>query len=194
MNYLDTIAETLFDRQTYPANPSWDKKFFQTPMGQNGKTEAETNMYLAGQLPREQRFLVYALDIVFLPSAGLSKEQRRADINAVARAGLVEFRIQDRVYAKAAPLAAVPAAVYWSKDKNASEDSNFIETMRAQLSEQFAETDYGAFGGKPFDMVPLFIESMDSFEVRVTKLAPLPSGEDGTLWCRLHGRLMRPCY
>lgn len=188
----DELADALYDRQVYEAGAAWDHEFFQAPMGCMGKTEADTNMYLSGQLPKGNRFMATGIEMIFLPAQGLSKAKRIADVNAAARSGLVRMCIGNRQYFMAAPLAAVPARAYWYQDrKDETEKAVTRMNLRAQLTEQFRETDYGAFGGKPFDLVPVFIDAGQSFRVIVSKLAPLPSGEDGELWCRINGRLIR---
>lgn len=196
---MDQIADTLYDRIDYPVSGG-TLKFFQNPVGVGFKTFRDTNMVNAGCLPADVRFLACGIELVFLPSPQLNgrKQERIADINAVARSGFVQLRVLDRMYMQAAPLAAVPARQYWHEDYDSKKESDkdadetFRSMMRVQLSEQFRKTDYGAFGGKPFDMVPLFIESFQPFHVIVTELAALPSGQPGELWCRLPGKRARP--
>jgi hypothetical protein len=151
-------------------------------------------MYMAGQLPTPQKFLATAVEVVFLPAPGLSKAKRIADVNAVARAGRVTLQIVNRRWMEVAPIAACPARKYWQPERGDTEtvNSNKLEEIRAALTQQFRETDYGAFGGMPFQLVPIYIDAGQTFVVRVADLAPLPSGKPGEIWCRLPGRLIRP--
>lgn len=192
----EQIWEPLHDSEPYPVSgygvDSMRVNFFTVPMGQCGKTELDTNMYLSGMLPRPNRFFVTAVEIVFLPNVELSQKKRIADINAAARSGVVTFQLQNRRYMYTAPLAACPATSYWHEDmKDEAGKENIRAHVRAQLSEQMRDTDYGAFGGRPFKMVPTLIESTQSFMVTVRQLAPLPSGMPARLLCRLPGYLIR---
>ncbi len=187
--HSETIASVLFDCLPYAACPSWDMIFFQFPIGVQGKTEAQTNLYQSHQLLPNTRFIVHGMELVFLPHPSLNKAQRVADINAAARGGFAQFDVQNRPFASAAPLAACPAAPYWRMPLK--DEPGLPEDARAALTEQFRDTDYGAFGGAPLVVKPIFIECTQSFSVRVSHLAPLPSGLDGTLWCRLPGSLIR---
>lgn len=187
----EVLADMLYDRQVYPANAGWNLTFFERPVGVNGKTFADTNMLLHSALPVGNRFLACVVEIIFLPAAHLDKAQRLADVNAVARSGVVEFKIQNRLFMRTAPLAACPASPYWHQEVKDDNDLTVRNMLRASLSEQFRESDYGAFGGRPFDMVPVYINAAQSFAVTVSELAPLPSGQDGTLWCRIRGKLIR---
>lgn len=189
----EVIADVLYDRLPYKAASSWPLEFFQQPIGTAGKTYRETNLYYSGQVPQENRFLAHRIEAIFLPAEGLSKAKRIADVNAAARSGVISFRVTNRIYMQTAPLAACPAATFWNEPaKVENEDKDLRQMMLVQLAEQFRETDYGVFGGVPFNLVPIYLERSHNFGVTVDQLARLPSGQDGELICRLVGKRIRP--
>jgi hypothetical protein len=193
---FEAIADILYDRLPYRSEGSaWAADFFVKPVGVDGKTFLDTNLTRACAIPEGNRFLLTGLEVVFLPAAHLSPAARVADVNAAARSGYVELTLQNRVWLRSAPLASCPASPYWFDEPGEETDEEeamarevIKDKFRGQLSEQFAHTDYGAFSGRPFRFIPLWIESSQLFSVRVAQLAPLPSGFDGELWCRLKGK------
>lgn len=57
--YLEELKQSLYDTVTLPTN-GWVSpcKLFWVPMGQGGKTIADTNMYQSSMLPPPQRFII----------------------------------------------------------------------------------------------------------------------------------------
>ena len=55
------------------------------------------------------------------------------------------------------------------------------------------EISYASFAGMPYNLVPMFIESNQSFICQMNWIAavPLPSGVIGRIFVRLRGRLIR---
>ena len=63
----EAIWQPLYDSATYPAAGTSALAFFQEAIGVNGKTVADTNMELNGQLAKGQAFLVTGVQVAFYP-------------------------------------------------------------------------------------------------------------------------------
>lgn len=65
----DPLRQPLYDRVIFAAGaqPAGVTQFFATPVGQGGKTELDTNLRLAGQLPANHVFEVWSPRIVIRP-------------------------------------------------------------------------------------------------------------------------------
>lgn len=62
----EVITQPVYDSVTFAAAAAMAKTtLFQTPIGQAGKTLAQTNMQLAGQLPNPQRLMVRSIQLGF---------------------------------------------------------------------------------------------------------------------------------
>lgn len=73
----EVYRQTLYDFQVYPTAGQTSFTFFSVPQGQgvtsaegatvgSAKTQLDTNMTLAGQLPQPQAFLIQSIEVVFL--------------------------------------------------------------------------------------------------------------------------------
>ena len=64
---MEILTYSYYDRMKIDgATPRLVNRLFQTPLGQAGKTLADTNIPNAGQLPQGQSFVVEALKIFYL--------------------------------------------------------------------------------------------------------------------------------
>ena len=113
----EVTRQSLFDFQTYAAAGQTSLTFFQVPIGQGGKTIADTNLELAGQLPAPKYSLVESIEIYLFPAdapvsivnaadaAGLAVITNYAnDVDAVAQSGSLDFFIGSKSYLQEAPL------------------------------------------------------------------------------------------
>jgi hypothetical protein len=64
---MEVIRQSLYDFQTYAMAGATSLTFFALPVGQGGKTRADTNMTTAGALPAPIRFAVQTMEIYFIP-------------------------------------------------------------------------------------------------------------------------------
>lgn len=196
----DEIYAPLYDSIIYPAAGLLQINFFSLPIGQGvttapgaagSKTEADTNMTNSGLLPQGNSFYATGLELKLIPGsvpgntgAIATAGQNWNDVNAVARAGWVRFRIQNRDYVQDAPCGLFPPL-----DRLAGNGVPSSVVTAATL----IQVDYAAFAGAPYNIVPVMIPSNTAFSVQVNfpALVPLPSTVAGVLKCRLRGRLIR---
>ena len=115
----EVTRQSLYDFQTYAAAGQTSLTFFQVPIGQTGKTIADTNLELAGQLPAPKNFVVESIEIYFFPAdAPVSIDNTAVvtaaitnyanDVDAVAQSGSLDFFIGSKSYLQEAPLGRFP--------------------------------------------------------------------------------------
>lgn len=196
----DEIYSPLYDSAAYGANGQTSLNFFTTPIGQGTtsapgatgvKTEADTNMLNAGLLAKGNRFYCTGIEFNFIPGSEpgntgvlATTGQNVNDVNAVARSGWVRFRIQNRDYVLDGPLGVFPPL---NRLAVASTPASVVTATT------IVQTDYAAMAGAPYNIVPVFIESNQSFSVQIfwPAAVALPSTVAGRIFCRLRGRLIR---
>lgn len=196
----DAIYAPLYDSLAYAAAGQLQLNFFAVPIGQGAttapgaagaKTEADTNLTNAGLLPNGNRFYCTGLEFNFIPGsvpgntgALATTGQNVNDVNAVAKAGWARFRIQNRDYVLDGPLGVFPPA---NRLVVASTPASVVTATT------IVQTDYAAFGGMLYNIVPVWIPSNTAFSVQVNfpALVPLPSTVAGRIFCRLRGQLVR---
>jgi hypothetical protein len=196
----DEIYAPLYDSAVYLAAGQLQMNFFQVPIGSGttsapgatgAKTEADTNMTNNGLLPKGNRFYCTGIELNFLPGsvpgntgALATTGQNTNDVNAAAKGGWLKFRIQNRDYVLDGPIGLFPPL---NRLAVASTPASVVTATT------IVQVDYAAFAGVPYNIVPVFIESNQSFSVQLNwpALVPLPSTVAGRIFCRLRGRLIR---
>lgn len=199
----DEIYSPLYDYQSYAAAGQLQLNFFALPIGQGttsapgatgAKTEADTNLTNAGLLPKGNRFYCTGLEVLLFPGnnpgAGAAADSIAGrnwnDVYAVAKSGWLRFRIQNRDYVLDSPLINFPPVTRLA-------GAAAVATNLTAGASTFGEIDYAVFAGMPYSIVPVFIESNQSFSVQVNwpALVALPSTTAGRIGVRLRGRLIR---
>lgn len=196
----DEIYQPLYDSIIYPAAGLLQINFFSLPIGQGvtsapgaagAKTEADTNMTNSGLLPKGNAFYCTGIELKLIPGSVPGNTgviatvgQNWNDVNAVARAGWLRFRIQNRDYNLDGPL-----GIYPPLDRLAGNGVPSSVVTAATM----IQIDYASFAGAPYNIVPVLIESNQGFGVQINfpALVPLPSTVAGVLKCRLRGRFIR---
>jgi hypothetical protein len=72
MAQTEAVKWNIYDTLAYATTGQQSLTFFQSPVGQNGKTYADTNMLAGGALPNPQQFLVTGIEIYFRPGTAVS--------------------------------------------------------------------------------------------------------------------------
>lgn len=189
----EIIQSDLYDYQEYAAAGQTSLVFFQVPVGQAGKTYADTNLDIAGSLPTGKNFLVTGVAIDFLPGTLPGTHGAQAapsfvnDVYTVAKSGFLTFTIGSKDYLPGeAPLGKFP-----TPDKlhvvGALSDATTL-AADAQTS-----IDYAKFAGPVFKIIPVRLESTQNFNVtlRWPAAVALPSTTAGRIGVRLIGQLIR---
>jgi hypothetical protein len=90
-DYLEEVPWSFYDTLTLTKARSASSVLFQTPFGQNGKTLADTNMYMSGCLPAPSTFICERIRMEVL-------EGSQEDRNAFGRIWIGELWIGCKPY------------------------------------------------------------------------------------------------
>src|SRR5271168_2256288 len=199
----DEIYAPLYDSIVYPAAGSNQLTFFALPIGQGvtsapggagAKTENDTNLTNAGLLPLGNRFYCTGIEVIFQPGNnpgfGATADAQIGrfwnDVYAFAKGGWLRLRIQNRDYILDGPLLNFPAVT------RLAGVGAVTSTLTAGAATA-GEIDYASLAGMPYNLVPVFIESNQSFQLSLNWVAvvPTPSTVAARLFVRLRGRLIR---
>lgn len=167
------IKQTLYDFQPYAAAGSTQLNFFALPIGQGGKTQSDTNMTLAGQLPTNQEFLVQSIEVHFFPTTPTVAADMPSAIGARAvanalndeyifrRSGNLNLFIGSKTYLEEAPLQKFPPKAYYDITGSAASD-----TTTAAADAAFRAT-FAKACGRPYMLHPasLLLTSNQNFAV-----------------------------
>jgi len=195
----EVTRQSLYDYTAYAAAGQTSITFFQQPLGQAGKTIADTNLALAGQLPAPIYFLVESIEIHFYPgNLPVNVDNSAASPDAIApnfandvyevqRSGSLNFFIGSKTYLEEAPLGRFPPKTRLETEfafaKNAT-------TAAAESSNQIS-SDYAAFCGRPYFLDPykVLLAPTQNFNVTLTWPAAvaLPSTVDARIGIVLDG-------
>ena len=199
----DAIYAPLYDSITYPAAGSTQLVFFALPLGQGttsapgaagGKTEADTNLSNAGLLPKGNRFYCTGVEIKFYFGSSVTSTaaadsllgRNWADTYAFMKSGWMRFRIQNRDYVVDGPLENFPGV------SRLAGVASLTSTLTAGAATA-SNVDYATSAGMPYNIVPVFIESNQSFILQLNwpAVVALPSTVAARIFVRLRGRLIR---
>lgn len=194
----EITKQSLYDTQTYSSSGQTILTFFQNPIGQNGKTKADTNLESAGQLPAPKYFLVESIEILFFPgenpvetyatpgAAGDGPSSFSNDVYTFAQNGYLDFFIGSKSYLTEAPLGRFPA-----KTKL---DADYAVATDAGATAFSLTADYATMCGRPYFIDPQ-ITLMPNQNFNITLNWPtavsLPSTNDATVKVIMDGLLYR---
>lgn len=191
---LEVLRQSLYDFQAYAAAGQSSLSFFAVPDGQSGKTKADTNMTLAGQLPAGQQFLVQSLEVYFFPGTVLPGVGPVASVidsftNDVwkVRSGssFLEFVVGSKNYLTETPLMRFPPKARldgWAAAADAT-------TAAAAL---FNRTSYADATGRPYPIDPyVLLESTQNFNVKISWPALVTITNAGRIGVVFDGLLIR---
>lgn len=204
--FKESLRYALYDTLPFVSNTTQQLKFFMTPAGQGGKTKEDTNMELAGQLSKGQKFSVDCIELRLRPGSAVGAAYTRAnpvqfvagapvapnffnDVWALGTRGVLRFNIgSGKQYLEDGPLEVFPqlsGMVHFPEEAFA--------TAAAASNEYSA--DYGRVVGRPYQVQPeIPIEDTTSFNIVLAWDAgafALPSTFTAQIQVRLLGILFR---
>lgn len=196
------IRQTLYDYQVYAAGGQTSLSFFQVPVGQGGKTAADTNIEVAGSLPQPKHFLVESIEIRFWPGilpvnsqtgvlATQSASNYSNDVVTFSKSGSLNFFIGSKTYLEEAPVGRFPPKTYVCSDFAVSQTVN--QAAAADQENQIT-MDLSYVKGRPYFINPAtLLIPTQNFKVSLNWPAavPLPSDEDARIGVVLDGILYR---
>lgn len=183
----------LYDFQPYIAAGQLQLAMFQVPAGQGGKTLADTNMTLAGQLPAGKFFQVESIEVYFFPGSPVdivaatatNTAQQADDTYQVFKSGWLDFQIGDTSFLTDAPLGKFPPAT------SLRVDQSLAGTFAAPL---MVKSEYAVMTGLLYRIQPnLTLEPNQNFNVTLNwpAVVALPSTNAGRIGVNMRGLLKR---
>lgn len=185
----DQIWSPLYDFERIEVL-SPELHFFQRPIGAPGmepKTDADTNMCLAGHLPTGQHFIATGIRVMFVPDFEAHRGRYKQDLQDYKRVllgGHLEFVIQNRVYSAGAPLARFPACLPLFSD---IDEKTFRRYLRKRILLRAQKLNY-------FAIVPVYVQANQFFRVsiRYPDKQRFRLNAPGRLGVILDGHIIRP--
>lgn len=197
----EVTRQSLYDFQTYAAAGQTSLTFFQVPVGQSGKTLADTNLDLAGNLPAPKYFLVESVEVWFDPAdAPVTVDNSVVvtsvvtnysnDSDAVRQSGSLDFFIGSKSYLTEAPLGRFPP-----KTRLYTEFGAALQTKQAIAADDTAAIvgDYAAWAGRPYFLDPykILLAPTQNFNVTLTWPAAVAVSANARIGVILDGVLFR---
>ena len=189
-NLRNILTQPLYDYQAYPTTGATSMKFFQVPIGQSSKTEADTNMTVAGMLPAPQEFMVTGIEVRFIPGTDLSTYAAAAvdeyvnDVQSVLNSGYLKFNVGTSNYVTDGPIGAFPCSFRLNGFAALASDAASTGTSLSTIA-------YAAAVGEPYEIVPVKIPKNQNFDVTLHWPTAVTVTTAGTIGVRLKGFLNR---
>lgn len=191
----EVIRQSLYDFQTYAAAGQTSLTFFQVPVGQSSKTIADTNMEMAGALPRPKYFLIEGIEVHFYPGpnpGAFGAEPGGAvfnvnDVYAVSKSGSLNLFIGSKTYLEEAPLGRFPPSNKLDIGAAVADQSTIAASLHTKI-------DYASFGGRPYNLMPpVLLEPNQNFKVTLSwpSVVALPTTVAGRIGIVLNGIMYR---
>lgn len=180
----EAIWQPLYDYQTLAAAGANTQRFFIDPVGTGGKTLADTNMELAGQIPKGQAFLITGIQVELYPGVNIGSAAASSfadDIYQVYQDGLLVLQIGSKDFVTQGNL------MKFAPVNRLAMNSAVTETAAATTRSYL----YATAAGREFAIKDLLLESNQNFSIELRELAALPSGADARIGVTLNGFLYR---
>jgi hypothetical protein len=177
---VETIWQPIYDTVSYAAAGAASTQFFQNPIGQAGKTLQQTNMELAGQIPKGQNFLITGIQVELIP--GVNPEG----------AAITNFTNDNYSFYKAGALVLRIGAKDFIRQGNLMKFAP-VNRLAGQAATGLAahQVSYAQAAGREFAVADLMLESNQNFGVEILNGATLPSGSAANVQVTLNGFLYR---
>jgi len=143
LDQWEEIKQSLYDTNAYPVTGQTALNFFAVQRGQGGKTSADTNMQLGGQLGTNNLMLVESIEILFFPntpSTTVANDPAAQGAAAIAeqvndywffaRSGFLDFAIGQKSFLTEAPLQRFPGKTRFKACAGVSQGGEVADTSQ----------------------------------------------------------------
>jgi hypothetical protein len=165
---MEVVRQTLYDFQAYAMAGQTQLTFFALPIGQGGKTKADTNMTTAGMLPSPLRFAVQTVEVYFIPGGFPSTAPAAATIDnhvndiweVYTGVAWLEFQIGSKPYLIEAPLQRMPPSTRMIGFAGLA--------SQAAVADVLSRTSHMSASGSCYRVTPeLLLEANQNFSVTI---------------------------
>lgn len=172
----EVIWQPLYDYQTKTAAATALQRFFLEPQGQAGKTIADTNMEIAGQIPKGQAFLCTGIQVELYPAVAIggTTSEFADDVYNFYNSGYLRFTIGSKDFVQQGNLMKFAPVNRLDIDAATGEAQGYV---------------YAAAAGREFATSGLLLESNQNFNVDLGELSAVSA--DCKIGVTLNGYLGR---
>jgi len=178
---IEALWQPLYDVQTYAAAGQANLTFFQSPVGQNGKSYADTNGQAAGALPAQVNMLVTQIEIEALPGAATTALAYATDMLAMCSTGWMEFNIGNKNFLRESPA----IGSFPPKHRLDVVASDAIAAAGPVIFR------YAQNRGEIYNITPMLIQSNQNFNVTLNWQTVQSISTDATVRVKLNGYQFR---
>jgi hypothetical protein len=211
----EVIRQRLYDFQLYPAAGATSLTFFQQPIGAGittalggavgtAKTDADTNMVLAGQLPSGMAYKIESVEVKFAPGSvatantytpsgvglfiavsAITQVQSINDVNTIMQSGVLELNVLQKNYLRETPLVSFPPKAFL--EVSGAVASNSATTGQTTIL-------HAKSAGRPYYLdMPITLKPALNFEARLKwpGVVPTSSGFNGRIGVIFDGLMVR---
>jgi len=180
---IEVVRQSLYSFETYVMAGQSTLTFFANPVGSGGRTLADTNMTLAGQIPSGQRYALQTMEVYFIPGVFPSAANAAPGIDnhvndiweVYTSDAWLELKIGSKPYLQEAPLVRMPPSTRLIGFAGLSDSTT-------AAAAQFQRTSHIAASGAVYRIEPvLLLEPNQNFSVTVNWPALVPISVSGTL-------------
>ncbi len=174
----ESIWQPLYDYQTAASAGASTQRFFLVPQGQGGKTLSDTNMELAGQLPKGQAFLITGIQVELYPGVSINGTDASAfadDVYNFYNGGHLILTIGSKAFVTQGPFMKFPPI-----NRLGMDSSTTVATDRYA---------YATATGREYVIENTLLESSQNFNVELSNLSALSA--DARVGVTLNGYLYR---
>lgn len=171
----EAIKQSLYDYQSYVAAGQTQLTFFALPVGQGGKTLSDTNMTLAGQLPKNQEFLLQSIEVFVSPTtptvaaampAAQGAQAVAVQVNdayIIGRSGNLTLTVGSKPYLQEAPLGRFPQKAHFAADAALSDSTTAGAAQQGRVA-------FGFWTGRPYllEPAPLLLVENQNFSITLS--------------------------
>lgn len=185
---VEAFYQPLYDFQTYAAAGQTQLTFFALPVGQGGKTLADTNMESAAALPAPKEMLVTGIEVAFFPGPPPAVHGAQAasthwnDSWAVFESGWLDFFIGSKSYLTDAPVGKFSNSFRLGGAAALADATTLAADSQSVIG-------YSAFVGPLYEITPVKLVANQNFNVTLNwpAVVATPSTVAGRIGIILNG-------
>jgi hypothetical protein len=175
--------------------PGFSRIFFQHPIGvpcpfglfdrQDRMTE-ETSMVCSGVLSPGNNFYAIGIRAMIVPgwdSPGPWCESDDKDYDAIARAGVLDFVVSNRIYAQVSPIGRAPACFLTPR--------RLMKPNMSLLSDLTLKNEIEVYRQTYFEITPVYMDGGMPFSIRISYERPISLESDAMIGVILDGYLIK---
>jgi len=165
-NEVEAIYQPLYDYQTYDTGGYNSLSFFQSPVGQSGKTREDTNLDVGSAIPAGQEYLITGIQVMYYPGNVVAGDDvsivpagyNWQDVYDLMKSGVLTLSIGSKNYLVDGPLGKFPPEFRLAGTAH-------VEAFQAAAADQNISFDYAVAAGRVYTITPVKLMANQNFAV-----------------------------